>query len=128
MIGMLGILAILPGCLKPPLALMQKGNGIEVSVATLGEYPTSISRIQLKDSDQGKIIWELRSKGRVPQLWGFHLSPGVNPSEPSGILHAQYEVVAPSGNRSFMLKKGRRYEISVWNKEGTRREIASFTL
>ena len=113
---------------KPPLVLTQKGGGLEVSVATLGEYPTSICRIDLLNRETGESVWELRAKGKVPQLWGFHLKPGLNPTEPEGILGGQYDVVVPARKEKFLLQKGSRYEISVWNKDCRRSEKATFTL
>jgi hypothetical protein len=127
-LGTIGLLGILWGCLKPPLAVVKQEDGVEVSVETLGEYPTSISRIQLKDSDKGAVIWEVTARDRVPQLWGFHLSPGLNFAEPAALLHGQYEIVIPKGSSAFMLQKGRRYELSVWNEMGTRKESTDFTL
>lgn len=113
-------------CLKPPLTLEHRDDGLEVSVATLGEYPTSVSRIQVRDGEERKVVWELKTTKRAPQLWGFRLTSGDNPVEPEGVLNGDYEVIAPKHGKSFTLRPGRRYEVSVWNKQGTRRQAASF--
>lgn len=113
-------------CLKPPLTLEQQGEGLKVNIATLGEYPTSVSRIQVRDVEKGEVVWELKATKRVPQLWGFDLTPGDNPVEPEGVVNGNYEVVAPKQGRSFALQAGRRYEVSVWNKQGSRKQAASF--
>jgi len=118
-----GLLLISCG-LKPPLVLTREGQGLEVSVATLGEYPTSICRIKLADLETGRSVWELRAKGRVPKIWDFRLEPGFNEAQLKVVVGGQYEIVVPAGQKKFLLEKGSRYEISVWNEECNRREKA----
>jgi hypothetical protein len=116
------------GCLKPPLALKREGHGIEVNVSTLGEYPSSISRIQLRDLQTESIVWEVRAKGKVPQIWKVSLAPGLNSSTLASVLNGHYDVVVPRSSISFRLYRGRPYEISIWNEAGSRKQEARFVL
>lgn len=98
-----------------------------MNVETLGEYPTSISRIQLKDLEGDVVLWEVEASGGVPQIWGVHLSHGAN----SAILvghHGHYQTLIPRGSSTFVLYKDREYQISVWGVDGTRSASARFVL
>ena len=127
LLGLAATLLLISGCLKPPMVLTKKGAGVEVSVSTLGEYPTSISRVRLEDAKSGAVIWELRAKGKVPQIWGLALRPGRNATELRDTMNGQYGIIAPKGNAAFFLEKGRLYVIAVWNERGTRNESARFS-
>src|SRR6266849_6913643 len=61
-----------------PFEIKIKGERAKVDVSTLGEYPTSVSRIRLSEQDSGKVLWELTSGHRSPQIWGFTLRVGAN--------------------------------------------------
>lgn len=127
-IGILSVSLSLVTCVKPPLSLLKKDGTLEVVVSTLGEYPTSVSRIQLVDMTEGGLVWEVKAEGKVPQLWRFPLKPGANPALPPVMLYGKYEVRIPPEGNDFVLHAGRRYRVVVWNETGSRKESATFTL
>jgi hypothetical protein len=97
----------------PPLRLVRSGNEIVVDVQTLGEYPTTVSRIRLSDVSQSKIVWEVEVERGTPQIHEFSLRPDDN-SPALESQYGDYRVVAPKGDSRFVLRKGVRYRIEVW--------------
>ena len=64
-----------------PFVIEVEGAQAKVDVSTVGEYPTSVSRIRLSEGDSGRVLWELASGHEVPQIWDFTLRLGLNPVE-----------------------------------------------
>jgi hypothetical protein len=124
---LLAILLIASGCGRPPLYIRESGPGITVDLQTLGEYQTTITRIQLRASDQ--IVWEVASNGSR-QIGTFTLHVGENPVRPSSILgvaDGDFHLVQPAGAVTFRLIPETTYILRVWG-EGPRYTERSFTL
>jgi hypothetical protein len=110
---------------RPPLQVQRAGDLFVVDVQTLGEYMTSVGRIRLRTGDE--VVWEVRARGRVPQIWTFGLRVGENSRVPvcgggprtscegPEILEG-YQQVSPS-TASFVLERGRCYVLEVWGNE-----------
>jgi hypothetical protein len=107
---------------KPPLRIAKIPNGIGVDVQTLGEYPTTISRIRLSDAQSGQAIWEVHaardSQPGGPQLSRFSLSAGPNPARIEAVMAGSYDVVVPPHSDRFVLQRHVRYKLTLWGSSG----------
>jgi hypothetical protein len=99
---------------RPNLWLENKGANVIAHVETLGEYPTTVLHIQIKDVSSGKIVFELVKEEGTPQIHNFSLSVGENPVNVADPEHGSYRVVAPAGGNKFVLRPGTNYRILVW--------------
>jgi hypothetical protein len=99
---------------RPNLWLETKGTNVIVHVETLGEYPTTILHIQIKDTSSGNVIFELVNEQGTPQIHNFSLSIGDNPVSVADPQHGFYRVVVPAGGNKFVLRPGINYRILVW--------------
>jgi hypothetical protein len=115
------------GCdwMPPPFRIVPSGGGVILDVQTLGEYMTSISRIRISD-ERGAVIWDLRAKGRAPQIWTVKLHCGSNNSLIVGEYH-EYEVVVPK-SPTFVLRAKATYIAEVWSPHSWLPARRSFTL
>lgn len=109
---------------SPPLQVVPVGGGVIVDVQTLGEYMTSVSRIRISD-DGGRVIWDVRARGRAPQIWTVKLRCGSNsvfvPDYPA------YEVFVPKST-TFVLHPKATYIVQVWDPDSLFTARASFSL
>ena len=111
----------------PPLRITQNGPMLKVDVSTLGEYPTTVSRIRLSDARNHDVVWEISANG-IAQMHGFKLVVGQNPVR-LDTDYGSFRVVTPSGSNSFDLKKGAEYRIDLWGGSGLlTRKSTSFHL
>ena len=102
---------------RPPLRVSHTPEGVRVDVQTLGEYPTSVERVRLRDVASGQVLWDLRAQGKGAQLSTFELCAGSNPAKLQDARWGQFDVAVPKRDAAFRLERGRRYELEVW---GTR--------
>ena len=109
------MLAALVGCFKrPAVKLEHSGLSVIVHVETLGEYPTTVRRIQIADAASGKVIFELQTENGTPQIYNFRLSAGENSTHTADPEHGSYRVVEPNGKNTFTLQPGVHYRLSIW--------------
>jgi hypothetical protein len=97
--------------MPPPFRIVPSGGGVILDVQTLGEYKTSVSRIRISD-DRGRVIWDVRARGRAPQIFTVNLRCGSNsvfvPEYP------EYEVFVPK-SPTFALHAKATYIAEVWS-------------
>lgn len=112
----------------PPMHLALRDQEVTIDVATLGEYPTSVNRIRLSDSNN-QIVWEAVAQNGDAQIYSFVLKSGENPVELDAD-HGAYRVIAPRPANKFVLTAGARYRIELWGrgKSFLGRRSAVFTL
>jgi hypothetical protein len=106
---------------KPPLRIGPASGGVRIDVQTLGEYPTDVERVRLRDAATGRLLWDLRARAKGAQLSTFELHAGSNPAA----LPARwggFDVVVPQGDATVRLESGRPYALEVW---GTRLRITA---
>jgi len=109
------VLSAAVGCFKrPPVKLENSGSSVIVHVETLGEYPTTVRRVQISNATSGKVILELQAENGTPQIYNFRLSAGENSTRIADPEHGSYRVVEPSGKKTFTLEAGVRYRLSIW--------------
>jgi hypothetical protein len=97
----------------PPLTVVRDGSKVTVDVSTLGEYPTTVTRIRLSDVGNGAVVWEVRSENGAAQLHGFSIAEGDNPVQVDA-YYGSYRVLVPSNSASFALHRGMHYKIELW--------------
>ena len=116
-----GILTLVGcGVAKPPFSLRSENGVITVHVETLGEYPTSISRIVVSEAETGHIVWKVIPSGELFQIHSFPLRAGLNSATLKPFWGAARTVV-PQGRQSFLLKTGVLYQVRVCSGEGFKR-------
>lgn len=121
-------LLALAGCLAVPFAVRVKGDVATIDVSTLGEYPTSVSRIRLSEVSHQAVVWEVAAGSRVPQIWGLALRVGDNPAALTSAFQGRgYRVVYPMGKSVFVLKRRTLYRLEMWNSSGWRRSSQEFS-
>jgi hypothetical protein len=106
------------GCGKPTVRVSRNTNSVNVDVATLGEYPTTISRIRLKDSAD-RVLWEVSANGGTPQIHEFSLKAGINSSSAPFSTAGKYAVLTPNSANSFELQRGPTYKLDLWGESGS---------
>lgn len=110
LLGLVLWVAVLVG---PPLKIEHLHVGAIVHVETLGEYVTTIRRIQIEEVHSHEIVFEaVAGSEPPPQITNFELRIGTNSTailQPFGT----YRVVYPAGS-TFVLTSDRKYRISVW--------------
>jgi hypothetical protein len=103
------------GCFKrPAVKLEPSGSSVIVHVETLGEYPTTVRHIRLKNASSGNVIFELLTESGTPQIYSFRLSVGENSTHVADPEHGSYRVAEPSGKNTFSLQSGVRYRLTIW--------------
>jgi len=109
------VLTATGGCFKrPAVRLENSGSSVIVHIETLGEYPTTVRHIRLKDASSGKVIFELLTESGTPQIYSFRLSVGENSTHVADPEHGSYRVAEPSGKDTFSLQPGVRYRLTIW--------------
>jgi hypothetical protein len=102
-------------CLRRPnLRLEGSEHSVLVHVETLGEYPTTIRRIQLQSVASGDVVFEVVSGTGTPQIQNFRLLAGANPVNVVDPQYGAYRVVRPTGANSFILRQGEEYRLTIW--------------
>jgi hypothetical protein len=110
----LSTVVALTGCaVRPPLGIVRTPEAVTIDVQTLGEYQTSISRIRVSDGS-GKVVWEVKALGRIPQIHLINLRCGPNPTR---VPVSGYNVLTPSSSDTFVLAEKKRYSVEVWDPE-----------
>jgi hypothetical protein len=99
---------------RPPLRLERSASSVIVHVETLGEYPTTVRHVQLRDDRSGKVIFELLTESGTPQIHNFRLSIGENSARVAEPENGSYRVVEPSGKNTFSLQRGVHYRLRIW--------------
>jgi len=100
----------------PPLRIVGSGARLTADVSTLGEYPTTVTRIRLSDARSHGVVWEVSADG-IAQLHGFTLVAGQNAARVSPD-YGSYRVITPSSADSFLLREGTEYTIELWGGWG----------
>jgi hypothetical protein len=109
----------------PPLRIVGSGAKLTADVSTLGEYPTTVTKIRLSDAESNAVVWEVSANG-VAQLHGLTLVAGQNPARIAAD-YGSYRVVTPSSSESFLLREGTEYRIELWGGSGVlTKKSASF--
>lgn len=112
-------LVILNGCdIVPPLRITKTKSGVMIGVETLGEYPTTISRIKISEARSGVAVLELCSDSEPPpQIWNISLEEGENLVDSIDLPEPElYRVVVPSTSRGFTIKRNITYLVEVWGR------------
>ena len=99
----------------PPLEVREAHGSYVIDVQQLGEYVSTVNRLQLKDGNE--TVWEIRAKGKVAQTGGFELHLGANPARVDNAYYGEYVTVTPSSD-TFTLKPNREYTVLAWGKRG----------
>lgn len=108
----------------PNLRASQEGAGSTVSLMLLGEYPSSVTRIRLRSIEHHRTIWEISAKdGPAFQIWALNFLAGENPTNPTGKLSGECEVLIPKDTNSFFLSRGVEYELEVWDSQDREKSV-----
>jgi hypothetical protein len=120
-------LFVMTGCVAASFEIEVKGRVARVDVSTLGEYPTSVSRIRLSEADSHKVLWEIVAGKQVPQIWGLTLNVGANPVKLARIFAGRdYRLISPQNKSTFVLRENVRYRLEMWNQGGWWRSSKEF--
>jgi len=99
---------------RPPITVRQQNAAVVIGAQTLGEYPTTISRIRLAEVSSGKVVFEVIRKDGTPQLTSFPLSAGDNSIDVIDPQYGDYRVATPSAGKTFALRPKDDYELAMW--------------
>ncbi len=109
--------------LRATLTVGKSGDSATVHVETLGEYPTTIRRIIIKDAFTGIEVFDLVAENGTPQIYDFRLSVGNNSTNIVNPEHGSYRVAVPAGKSQFFLQRGVLYDVSVWGENSRPRDV-----
>lgn len=101
------------GC-GPPLRVRVMDEKAVVDVQTLGEYPTTITRVRIAEREGGRTIWEIKAKWGTPQIHTLSLAAGANSVDLAEPGAGGYEIVIPRKDPTFSLQRGTDYVVDVW--------------
>jgi len=102
----------------PAPKIRHEGDGtVVVDVSTLGEYQTTVTRFQLIDLSESRIVWEFTASSGKPQIWEVRLVPGENSVAPPEAEYGQYTTRSPENQQSFFLSLERGYAVQIWGDE-----------
>ncbi len=103
------------GCTIPPAMRLERvGPAVIVHVETLGEYPTTVRHIQIRDASSAKVVFEVLAQNGTPQIYSIRLSAGENSTHVADPEQGSYRVVAPTGTNTFLLQQGVQYRLTIW--------------
>jgi hypothetical protein len=100
---------------SPSVRVSTWGGTAKIDVATLGEYPTTITRIRLQNQQSHAVVWEVKALSGTPQIHGLILKKGVNPVSLAGADAGTYAIVSPLNSKIFQLDSGVIYTLELWN-------------
>jgi hypothetical protein len=112
--AILALIAMTARFNRPAIRLEHAGASVVVHVETLGEYPTTIRRVQIKEISTGKVVYELLAENGAPQIYNFKLVPGENSTHLADPEPGSYRIDEPNGQNSFLLEPGVRYRLKIW--------------
>ena len=92
---------------------MAEGS-VVVDAQTLGEYPTTVSRVRVTEAPNGPTVWEIRARQGTPQIHKLAFVPGVNSVTLAHPDSGGYEIIVPKEGSSFILKLSANYTIEMW--------------
>lgn len=111
----------------PPLEVDHQDTLVEVHFETLGEYPTSVYKVELYDEETNRKLWSIRASQGSPQLWGLTLALGENSALPEGVNGGTYEVLMPHDGR-FSLTQRRTYRLEIQASKTHPPRVVTFSL
>jgi hypothetical protein len=110
------VLLCMLGCGRPPAKLVISGDTARVSVETLGEYPTTITRARLQDESNHTVVWEVETGSGTPQIHQVVLKGGLNSASGLDPETGSYKIVVPQGSETFELQSSRPYKLELWSE------------
>jgi len=103
------------GCSGPYVRLSGGRDSFVLDVQTLSEYPTTVSRITISDSDKLTLL-DLRAKDADAQIRGFTVKRGENAVPAIVAEHGSFRQVVPQDGTTFFLKPNVEYTVTIWGK------------
>jgi hypothetical protein len=100
------------GVVPPAVTVREEPGGVFIDTQLLGEYPSHIGKVEVKDLSDNQVVWRVRPDRDLFQAHGFHLSPGPNRAAPD-IFWGRVVALVPDQGGTFTLKAGTMYEVSV---------------
>lgn len=98
--------------LQPTLHIEVQGRTAVIHTELLGDYPTDLKNIELREADSKRIIWSAVADGAMFQMHSVALSIGENTSQP-GVYSGSMRSTTPTGAAPFVLNAGTRYQVQV---------------
>ena len=128
LLGFLAALNLGCGAGIPSLRTEVDRDLVTVHFETLGEYPTGIGRIVLRDLESGRTVWEVRRSSGAPQLWKIELRLGENRTQQDPFGGGAFEVLVPQSASSFVLESRRPYALTRWTLSERRSKTTQFAI
>jgi len=97
---------------RPALRIEMLRGAAVIHTELMGEYPTNLESIELREEKSDKIVWRAVAEGKMFQMHSVALSIGENDTQPSvywGKLHA----IKPAESSSFVLVSNTPYLVRV---------------
>ncbi|HEY4358980.1 MAG TPA: hypothetical protein VGN16_24755 [Acidobacteriaceae bacterium] len=98
----------------PPVRIQVSGETAKIDVQTLGECPTTVTRITVASKEDG-IVLDLRANADYPQMREISFHAGRNSPESVRVNAGAFQLIVPREGGVFPLRSGREYHIRVWN-------------
>jgi hypothetical protein len=111
-------LSLSVACLAPPLQVETSSREAILDVRSMGEYPSSVRRIQLEVGATGEVVWAVESLERPRDLWKVSLTLGTNPVMPTGMPKGAFRVLVPRDGDTFTLLPNSQYRVLVEGSSG----------
>lgn len=112
------MLGSLFGCTdKPPVKIQRSRDTVRVDLQTLGEYPTTISHVRLRNVRTGNTVWEIKTRSGTPQLHALTFKEGENPVALADPDSGTYTTLTPADSKTFQLNPAESYELEIWKHD-----------
>jgi hypothetical protein len=113
---LVGLLFSMTGCFRgPSIRHSESGDSFTVDVQTLSEYPTTVTRVTISDSERQTLL-DLRAKGADAQIRGFALKKGENAVSDIVPEHGSFSQLVPQSGTGYFLRPNVEYTVTIWGK------------
>ena len=106
--------AIVAACwwLRPVLRIEILRSTAVVHTELMGEYPTDLESIEVREEKSDKLVWRAVADGGMFQMHSVALSIGENDTQPS-VYWGKVRAIKPSDSSSFVLESDTPYLVRV---------------
>ncbi|WP_458232276.1 hypothetical protein [Roseateles sp. P5_E8] len=98
---------------QPTVSIERQGvRSVVVHTELLGDYPSNVGSIQIKEAASEKTVWSALPEGEMVQIHSFVLRAGTNDWRPS-VFWGRFRPASTGEAATFSLDSGVRYIVRV---------------
>ena len=116
-VGILLVAVILWRFIEPPISVVSSNGAVEIDVRSLGEYNSSLSKIEIFDRTAGRVIWRAVAGDEAIEVFTLIIRAGENPSD-LGLKRqdARVQIDLPAEGDVVHFADGHKFDIRIFAK------------